>query len=179
MGSKEVAIQYYQSPFGLLILGAYEEQLVLCNWVYRKKSKGIDERIQSFLKAEYVEKRTDLIDAVENQLAEYFTGQRKTFEINLLLIGSEFQKKVWKALLTVAYGETSSYLALSNEIGNPAAIRAVAAANGANAISIIIPCHRIIGSDGKLVGYGGGLYAKKKLLELEGALLNPNQLELF
>lgn len=179
MESKYIAIQYYKSPFGELILGDFEHQLVLCNWLYRKKSKGIDERIQKGLNAEYLEKRTPTLESVGQQLEEYFSGRRQSFDVDILTVGSEFQRKVWKALLAIPYGKTASYLELSKSIGNVAAIRAVAAANGANAISILIPCHRIIGSDGNLVGYGGGLDVKKKLLQLEGASLNPNQLELF
>ncbi len=100
------------------------------------------------------------------------------FDIPLLLVGSEFQKSVWNALLQVPYGVTETYLGLSKNIENEKAIRAVASANGANAIAIIVPCHRIIGSDGSLVGYAGGLNAKRKLLNIEKALDN-SQLSLF
>ena len=93
-------------------------------------------------------------------------------------MGTDFQKEVWTELIKIPYGESRTYLELSKQLGNELAIRAVASANGANAISIIVPCHRIIGSDGKLIGYAGGLSAKKKLLELEGAL-KTNQLSLF
>jgi methylated-DNA-[protein]-cysteine S-methyltransferase len=103
-------------------------------------------------------------------LDEYFRAERKRFELPLLLVGSDFQKRVWDALLGVAYGETSSYLGLAEKVGNKSAVRAVASANGANAISIIVPCHRIIGSKGELVGYAGGLRAKERLLALECGL---------
>ena len=95
-----------------------------------------------------------------------------------MLVGSDFQKTVWNTLLQIPYGKTETYLGLSKSMNNEKAIRAVASANGANAFSIIVPCHRVIGSDGKLVGYAGGLSVKKKLLELEGALAT-NQLSLF
>ena len=97
------------------------------------------------------------------------------------MFGSDFQKSVWNALIQIPFGETKSYLALSQQLQNPDAIRAVASANGANAISIIVPCHRIIGSDGSLVGYAGGLEAKKKLLRLEGIqqFSKPGQIQLF
>jgi methylated-DNA-[protein]-cysteine S-methyltransferase len=114
-----------------------------------------------------VEKETNVIKETIKQLEEYFVGKRQIFELPLFLIGSDFQKSVWKELQKVAYGKTSTYMELSKNIGNTKAIRAVAAANGANAISIIVPCHRIIGSNGSLVGYAGGLQAKKKLLEME------------
>ena len=94
-------------------------------------------------------------------------------------IGNDFQKRVWKALQQIPCGETRSYLQLSESLGNPKAIRAVASANGANALSILIPCHRIIGSNGELTGYAGGLNAKKKLLELENPNLKNSQLDLF
>jgi methylated-DNA-[protein]-cysteine S-methyltransferase len=104
------------------------------------------------------------------QLKAYFSGTRKIFNIPLLMVGTEFQKSVWEGLIKIPYGTTTSYLELSKNIGNEKAVRAVASANGANAISILIPCHRIIGSDGSLVGYAGGLPAKKKLLTLENNL---------
>ena len=95
-----------------------------------------------------------------------------------MLAGTDFQKTVWQSLLQIPYGKTMTYLDLSRNMGNEKAIRAIASANGANAISIIIPCHRIIGSNGELVGYAGGLPTKKRLLQLESAYINP-QLELF
>src|SRR5690606_18399830 len=104
--------------------------------------------------------------------------KRTTFDIPLLFIGTDFQKSVWEALMEIPYGTTKSYLELSRDLGDENAIRAVATANGANSISIIVPCHRIIGSDGSLTGYAGGLNAKKKLLQLEGMNFG-NQLSLF
>ena len=106
------------------------------------------------------------------QLDEYFLAKRSEFNIPLLMLGTTFQKSVWNALLRIGYGKTASYLELSKIIGNEKAVRAVANANGANAIAIIIPCHRIIGSDGSLTGYAGGLALKKKLLELENNLFS-------
>ncbi len=104
--------------------------------------------------------------AVE-QLMEYFSGQRKEFHLKLNPQGTEFQKKVWQALLNIPYGKTTSYMELSKTLGDPLAIRAVAAANGKNPLWIIIPCHRVIGSNGNLTGYAGGLWRKKWLLEHE------------
>ncbi|MDA9946643.1 methylated-DNA--[protein]-cysteine S-methyltransferase, partial [Candidatus Marinimicrobia bacterium] len=101
------------------------------------------------------------------QITEYLRAERKTFDLPILSVGSDFQKQVWEALLKINYGETASYLDIAKYIGNEKAVRAVASANGANAIAVIIPCHRIIGSDGELVGYGGGLPIKKRLLNLE------------
>lgn len=105
--------------------------------------------------------------AVINELEEYFAGRLERFTIPLSLEGTAFQRSVWRALKTIPYGETVSYGAISKKIGNPKASRAVGAANGQNPVSIIVPCHRVIGSTGKLVGYGGGLPIKTALLELE------------
>ncbi len=116
------------------------------------------------------------MDVLITQLEEYFAQKRTSFDVPLLLCGSDFQKRVWQELLQVPYGTTISYLELSRKLGDEKAIRAVASANGANAISILVPCHRIIGSNGELTGYAGGLRAKKSLLQLEGALA---QLDLF
>lgn len=101
------------------------------------------------------------------QLEQYFKGERKDFNLKLNPQGTDFQKKIWKLLQNIPYGKTSTYKDLSNEFGNPLAIRAVAAANGKNPLWILIPCHRIIGSDGSLTGYAGGLWRKKWLLEHE------------
>jgi len=106
---------------------------------------------------------------VFTQLTEYFNRQRKEFNLPLEIIGTEFQKKVWDELTKIPYGETISYGELANRMGDKNLMRAVAAANGANLIPIIIPCHRVIGADGSLTGYGGGLDVKQKLLELEGS----------
>lgn len=107
------------------------------------------------------------IQRVKKQFEEYFNGTRKTFDIPLSPEGTEFQKKVWTELLNIPYGETTTYQQMANKLGDPKVIRAAASANGKNPISIVIPCHRIIGSDGSLTGYAGGLHRKKWLLELE------------
>lgn len=103
----------------------------------------------------------------ERQLAEYFAGQRKTFSLELDFAGTPFQRKVWNALLTIPFGETRSYAQIAKQIGSPAAARAVGAANGRNPIAILAPCHRVIGSGGKLTGFAGGLETKAYLLALE------------
>lgn len=163
----KINIHYYKSPVGEMILGAYEGKLCLADWRYRKKRTTIDSRVQKALKAEYVEECTEVIEESIKQFNEYFNHERKSFTIPLLMLGTEFQKSVWQGLIETPFGTTSSYLALAKRIGNEKAVRAVASANGANAISIMIPCHRIIGSNGDLVGYAGGLGVKKMLLDLE------------
>jgi len=107
---------------------------------------------------------------VGRELTEYFAGRRQVFTVPLDLRGSDFQRAVWRAVAQIPYGQTATYAALARKIGRPRAVRAVGAANGANPTPIIIPCHRVIGMNGSLVGYGGGLALKKWLLELEGAL---------
>ena len=109
-----------------------------------------------------------LVEA-ERQLGEYFAGRRKAFSLKLDLEGTAFQRKVWSALLTIPFGETRSYGQIARQIGNPDAVRAVGAANGRNPVSIVTPCHRVIGSKGKLTGFAGGLAVKARLLALEGA----------
>ena len=103
------------------------------------------------------------------KLREYFDRKRKSFNLQLEIIGTEFQKKVWNELSKIPYGETISYNQLAIKLGDKKSVRAAASANGANPLPIVVPCHRVIGSDGNLVGYGGGLDVKKKLLELEGS----------
>ena len=110
-----------------------------------------------------------------SQLDEYFRGQRTKFELQLVISGTGFQEKVWQALLAIPFGETRSYGALAASIGKPTASRAVGAANGSNRLAIVIPCHRVIGVDGSLTGYAGGLENKLALLELEGVAVNENQ----
>lgn len=118
-----------------------------------------------------------VLRAARRQLDEYFAGNRRTFELPLAPRGTEFQRKVWATLATIGYGETISYAQLASRVGKPTAMRAVGAANGRNPLPIVLPCHRVIGADGSLTGFGGGLPTKQFLLKLEGAL--PPDDELF
>ena len=170
----EIGIQYCKTPIGELILGAYGEKLVLLDYRYRRMRKTVDARLCQGLGASFVEQSNDVLDATKEQLDEYLGGRRIELNLPVATVGSDFQKCVWDALVKVPFGTTSTYLDLATEIGNPKAVRAVAGANGANAISVVIPCHRIIGSNGKLVGYGGGLPAKKRLLKLERDTVSEN-----
>ncbi len=170
---KQINIQYYTTKIGELIAGSFDEKLCLLDFRYRKMRTAVDNRLKNGLKAEFVEQDDALLTRTKAQLDEYLNEERREFDIPLLMVGTKFQKKVWTALMRVPYGTTSSYLKLAQEIGNPKAVRAVAGANGANAIGLIIPCHRIIGSNGELVGYGGGLPVKKRLLKLENNLFSP------
>lgn len=169
MTEKIIFIQNFKTDIGELVIGSFEDKLCLCDWKYRKMRTAIDNRLKSALQAEFLEKESPLIEQTIDQLQEYFTGKRTWFDIPLLLVGTDFQKTVWEELRNIPYGKTLSYMDLALKLHNPKAIRAVASANGANAISIIVPCHRIIGSDGSLVGYAGGLTAKKRLLKCENS----------
>ena len=158
---------YYHSPCGEMILGSFDGKLCLCDWADGRRRTSIDQRLQRILNANYVEGTSDVIEKARHQLDEYFSHQRREFDNPILFVGTDFQKKVWNELLKIPYGKTISYGDLAQRIGMPNAVRAVANANAVNAISIIAPCHRVIGSNGTLTGYGGGLERKRFLLELE------------
>ncbi|GLQ31964.1 methylated-DNA--[protein]-cysteine S-methyltransferase [Litoribrevibacter albus] len=167
-----INIQYYKTPQAEFILGSYSERLCLLDFRYRKMRSVVDVRVQRGLKAKFVEQDDLLLAETRSQIDEYLLGQRTEFDLPLLTVGSEFQERVWDALREVPYGETSTYLELARRIGKENAVRAVASANGANAIALIIPCHRIIGSNGELIGYGGGIPLKQKLLKLENSMFS-------
>ncbi len=176
--ANSIIVSTFKTPVGELILGSFEGKLCIADWKYRKMRTAIDTRIQKGLQAQFIEGSSEIIDQTKLQLNQYFNQERENFTIPLLLVGTDFQKTVWEALQNIPFGETHSYLQLSKQMGKEKAIRAVATANGANAISVLIPCHRIIGSNGDLVGYAGGLPTKQKLLTLENAL-HKEQLSLF
>lgn len=146
----------YESPFGLLTLAEENNKLTNCNF---GNSPKLPQNAEI--------KETKLIKEAWLQLQQYFNGCRKTFELPLTPQGTTFQQAAWQALLTIPYGQTASYKDMAVKISNPKACRAIGMANNKNPIGIIIPCHRVIGSNGKLVGYAGGLDIKQKLLELE------------
>lgn len=168
----QINIQYYKTSYGELVLGSFDEKLCMCDWRYRKIRTTIDDRLNKSLQTTFLEKDNEILKNTREQLDEYFNYKRKYFDIPLLMVGTEFQKSIWDALIQIPFGTTSSYLNLAEKITNKKAVRAVANANGANAISIFIPCHRVIGCKGELVGYAGGLQAKRKLLKLEQNLFN-------
>ena len=120
--------------------------------------------------AEGGERDDEAIAPVARQIGEYFSGKRRSFDFPLAAKGTEFQKQVWAALLKIPFGSTTTYAALAAKVGRPGAFRAVGRANATNPIALIVPCHRVIGTDGTLTGYAGGIPIKQKLLELEGAL---------
>jgi methylated-DNA-[protein]-cysteine S-methyltransferase len=161
---------YYQSPVGILEIrsngDAISDVLFVNSW---KGSKLVEDEL-NFSKA-----KSAAIKTCIQQLDEYFAGSRTEFNIDTLQSGTNFQQTVWKELCNIPYGRTISYLELSKRIGNVKAIRAVGTANGNNSICIIVPCHRVIGSNGDLIGYGGDLWRKQWLLEHEGKIANGVQ----
>ncbi len=167
----QINIQYFKTNYGEFILGSYDGKLCMVDFRYRKMRETVDDRIKKGLNAEFIEQDDEILQKTRLQIDEYFNMQRRTFDIPILMVGTDFQRNVWEALLKVPYGTTSTYLQLAKEIDNKKAVRAVANANAANAIGIIIPCHRIIGTNGELTGYAGGLPLKKQLLELEQNLV--------
>ena len=175
----KISIRYYKSAIGELILGEYQGKLCLCDWRYRARRDTIDKRILANLGASFTEKDSSVFDLTISQIEEYLSAGRNEFSIPIQFAGSDFQKSVWTELLKIPFGQTLTYTELTSRISDPEAIRAVASAVGANSISIIVPCHRIIGSQGDLTGYAGGIGTKKKLLKLEGALPDHGQLSIF
>jgi methylated-DNA-[protein]-cysteine S-methyltransferase len=149
------------SPVGELKLVASDAGLAAILWEH-------DDPLRVRLNIVAENKTHPMLLKAEQQLNEYFSGRRNAFDLTLDFAGTEFQRKVWAALLTIPFGETRSYGQIAAQIGNPKAVRAVGAANGKNPISIIAPCHRVIGSNGKLTGFAGGLETKAQLLGLEG-----------
>ncbi|WP_102794403.1 methylated-DNA--[protein]-cysteine S-methyltransferase [Bowmanella denitrificans] len=146
--------QYLHSPIGLVEIAATHSGLCAIKFVETQR---------------FDTQPTRLLDKAVTQLDEYFQGKRRQFELPLAAPGTEFQQQVWRALQTVDFGQTASYAQIARRIGNPAAVRAVGAANGKNPISILVPCHRIIGSNGTLTGYAGGIERKAWLLQHEQA----------
>lgn len=162
--------QYLSSPIGILEISGTESAIssILFQTSEKRTASAVAETSES----------SEIIRLCMQQLTEYFAGERREFDIPLSPKGTEFQQKVWKQLKEIPFGETSSYLSLAKKLGDEKCIRAAAAANGKNPITIILPCHRVIGSDGSLVGYAGDLWRKKWLLEHERVLYGKH-LSLF
>lgn len=153
---KEVYVSYVDSPIGLIEIQANAKKIIKIEFVEEKK---------------YVVNTNKMIEKAVDQLKEYFNGDRMEFDLSLEISGTHFQKQVWHALEKIPYGKTLSYGDIAKNINNPLSSRAVGNANNKNKISIVIPCHRVIGSNGKLVGYGGGVWRKEWLLEHENKIL--------
>jgi AraC family transcriptional regulator of adaptative response/methylated-DNA-[protein]-cysteine methyltransferase len=173
---KVITISRIDTPLGAMIACASDDGVCLLEFADRGSLPAELKQISALLDSVIRLGRHDLIDTLSIQLDEYFSGARKQFDIPLLATGTEFQKSVWKMLESIPYGETRSYKQQAELLGKPEAIRAVASANGSNRIAILIPCHRVIGGDGSLTGYAGGLWRKRWLLDLESG---SKELSLF
>ncbi len=164
-----IHINQIETPIGIMFTCAAEEGICLLEFADRRMLKTELQTIVRVFKAKIIKGKNHFFEILEQQIAEYFTGSRKEFTVPIISPGTEFQEKVWKELLKIPYGQTRSYKQQAMALKNPGAIRAVAHANGLNRISILIPCHRVIGDNGELTGYGGGLWRKKYLLDLESS----------
>jgi AraC family transcriptional regulator of adaptative response/methylated-DNA-[protein]-cysteine methyltransferase len=167
---KDVRVVYINrilTPVGPLIAGATDEGLCILEFTDRKMLETQFKRLVKLLNSTFVPGSNKIIEQLSGELKLYFEGKLKTFNTPIIFPGTPFQQKVWEALLTIPYGQSRSYEEQAVLTGNPAATRAVAKANGDNRLAIIIPCHRVIGKNGELCGYGGGLWRKKFLLDLE------------
>jgi len=171
-----ISTKTIETPIGDLIACAVDDGICLLEFHDRRMLPLQLERVKQLLKAEIMEYNHPLFSQLEKELDEYFHRGRQSFDVPIIYPGSPFQVKVWESLLKIPYGKVRSYHYQSELLGNPKAIRAMAKANGDNRLAIIIPCHRIIGSNGEMVGYGGKVWRKKYLLELEGALVKQGSL---
>jgi AraC family transcriptional regulator, regulatory protein of adaptative response / methylated-DNA-[protein]-cysteine methyltransferase len=162
-----INITRLETPLGIMFAGATEQGICLLEFTDRKMLETELKSLAILLNANILQGLNKHLEQLKQQLEEYFEGKRKEFTIPLFTPGTEFQQSVWKTLQTIPYGSTRSYKQQAELLQKPEAVRAVANANGMNRISIIIPCHRVIGADGNLTGYGGGLWRKKWLLDLE------------
>ena len=162
-----VNVTEIETPIGAMLAAASDTQLVLFEFPHRRMIDTQLERVRRAVGCELEPGESPVFAQLRTELDEYFAGRRRDFSIPLHAPGTPFQMRVWSELQRIPSGTTTTYARLADAIGKPNAIRAVARANGDNRIAILIPCHRVIGSNGELVGYGGGLWRKRKLLELE------------
>lgn len=165
--TRRVAVDRIATPLGTMVAGATDDALCLLEFSDRRMLQTQIDRLRKLLAAEFVPATNEILEHTTAQLGQYFDGTRREFDIPLTMPGTEFQRAVWNALLTIPAGETRSYRAQAEAIGRPDAVRAVGRANGDNRIAILVPCHRVVGANGELTGYGGQLWRKKALLELE------------
>ncbi|MHA3692674.1 bifunctional transcriptional activator/DNA repair enzyme AdaA [Yersinia enterocolitica] len=162
-----IIIQRFTTTLGPMFVCATERGVCLLEFTDRRMLETEFRDLQRLLNARIMSGENSHTRQAEKEICEYFSGTRQQFELTLDAPGSDFQRSVWQELSAVPYGQTSHYQALSGQIGKPNAVRAVAAANGANRIAIVIPCHRVIGKDGSMTGYGGGIARKEWLIEHE------------
>jgi AraC family transcriptional regulator, regulatory protein of adaptative response / methylated-DNA-[protein]-cysteine methyltransferase len=172
--------QTIDTPIGLMVAGAVKEGICMLEFTDRKMLNTEYKIIRKYLNSDISDGNNDLLNNLRSELSEYFSGRRKEFSVPLIYTGTDFQKSVWNELIRIPYGTTRTYGEQAAKLGNTLSVRAVAGANGMNKISIIVPCHRVIGENGKLTGYGGGLWRKKWLIEHEMKYSGkPTDLSLF
>jgi O-6-methylguanine DNA methyltransferase len=159
--------RFIETPIGEMFAAATDNGICIFDFYHRRMMNSILSRVEAALDTHFIEDDHPHIETLQKEIFQYFDGSRKDFEVPLHLIGSPFQLKVWHGLQQIPYSETRSYKQQSKFLGDEKAIRAVARANGENGIAIIIPCHRVIGENGSLIGYGGGLWRKQWLLNHE------------
>ncbi len=176
--STMISLKRIETPIGTMIALAVEEGLCMLEFGDRKMMETELKMIAKSLNGTILQGSHPHFELLEKELPAYFAGKLKQFTVPLFPVGTGFQKSVWEALLTIPYGKTRSYMQQAQLLKSPESVRAVANANGMNKISIIIPCHRVIGSNGQLTGYGGGLWRKKFLLDLEMGNMGGKQLDL-
>lgn len=162
-----VKVARVPTPLGAMVAGATEEALCFLEFADRPALASQISRIRKALGAVFVPAASALAERVRREMEEYFGGGRSHFEVPHRAVGTGFQQEVWACLAEIPYGETRSYADVAAAVGRPSAVRAVGSANGANPLSVVVPCHRVVGADGRLSGYGGGLWRKRRLLELE------------
>ncbi|MBO9570678.1 MAG: methylated-DNA--[protein]-cysteine S-methyltransferase [Chitinophagaceae bacterium] len=162
-----IYISEFNTPLGIMIAGATDQGVCLLEFTNRVKLENEFDELKELLNADLVTGRNAHLDQLEQELKEYFEGKRKIFSVALHTPGNEFSQSVWKMLMNIPYGKTWSYKQQAEMMKNPKAIRAIAATNGRNRLAIVIPCHRVIGSNGSLTGYAAGIEKKKWLLNFE------------
>lgn len=162
-----VCLSWLRSPLGPLVAGATPDGICLLEFTDRRMLESQFARVRKLFEAPVIPGSNEPLEILQDELMKYFAGSLRRFSVPLTYPGTPFQRRVWEQLLTIPYGETRSYEELAVTVDNPKAVRAVGRANGLNRISILIPCHRVVNKDGKLGGYGGGLWRKRYLLDLE------------
>lgn len=169
-----IYINEYASPVGIMLIGAHNGRICLCDWAQNKRRATINQRLRLRLDAHFAYGASSIIDTTIEQLNAYFAGEHFNFNIPLTFTGTDFQERVWHELCRIPYASTISYAELARRINQPTAIRAVASANANNPISILVPCHRVINSNGQLGGYAAGCNVKRHLLSLEINSVKPH-----
>jgi AraC family transcriptional regulator of adaptative response/methylated-DNA-[protein]-cysteine methyltransferase len=170
---RELVISRIETPIGTMIAAAVDDGIAVLDFADRRAARTALRNASARLKAQPTNGRNTWLDSLETQLSEYFAGTRTAFDVPLARRGTAFEESVWTWLRTIPAGETRSYADGAEAVGRPQAVRAIGRANGRNPVAIVVPCHRVIGSDGDLTGYGGGLWRKRALLDLETSAVAP------